>query len=233
MRSAPTVLVDALGARPRIALVFVGSRDGPRATEVLMDRVHRVAAALGQRVSERLDHFRWLFLTRGIAAVVFGIAALVWPAKSLSFLVFLVGGYLLVDALSALYEAYRSGELGADLLQGLASVGVGAAVLLWPGITTSLLLALLGAWAVVQGVGLLLAGRRLAAEAESGSLLSAIGAGVTVFGVVALVWRGAGAVAVSWLIASVALIAGGLLILVARRLKVAETRLRTAHQHGA
>lgn len=60
-------------------------------------------------------------------------------------------------------------------------------MLLWPGITTELLLALLGAWA--------------------------------------LVWRGVGAVAVSWLISLLALVVGGLLIFVARRLERVRQRL--------
>jgi uncharacterized membrane protein HdeD (DUF308 family) len=167
-------------------------------------------AAAGQRLTDRIGRFWWILLTRGIVAVLFGIAALFWPQKSLTLLVFLVGGYLVVDGLSGLLLALRSGDFGASLLQGLASTLAGAAVLLWPGITTSLLLAVLGVWALVQGGGLLLAGRNLRAEGEDGSLL------VTV-----------GALAVSWIIALVALVVGGLMIFIARRLKAVQERLQS------
>jgi uncharacterized membrane protein HdeD (DUF308 family) len=185
----------------------------------------RAAAALRSRLAGRIGRFWWVLLSRGILGVAFGVAALLWPRKSLTVLVFLVGGYLVLDGLSALFLALRSRDFGASLVQGLASAAAGLAVVLWPGMSTQLLLALLGLWAVVQGVGLLLAGRSLRADDEGGGLLLGAGGLLTVFGVVALVWRGVGAVAVSWLIALVALVVGGLLIFVARRLKRVQQRL--------
>jgi uncharacterized membrane protein HdeD (DUF308 family) len=198
-----------------------------------MSEIRRAAGAVGQRLTNRIGRFWWVLLTRGIAAVLFGIAALIWPQKSLTLLVFLVGGYLVLDGLSSLLLALRSGDLGASLLQGLASAVGGAAVLFWPGITTSLLLFILGIWAIVQGVGLFLTGRDLRDEGEDGSLLLAAAAILGVFGVVALVWRDVGAVALSWLVALVALAVGGLLILVATRVKKAQERLQSARLPGA
>jgi uncharacterized membrane protein HdeD (DUF308 family) len=186
-----------------------------------------VVAAAGQRLTDRIGRFWWILLTRGIVAVLFGIAALFWPQTSLTLLVFLVGGYLVVDGLSGLLLAVRSGDFGASLLQGLVSTVAGVAVLLWPGITTNLLLALLGVWALVQGVGMWLAGRNLRAEGEDGNLLLTVGALLAAFGIAAIVWRGVGAVAVSWIIALVALVVGGLMIFIARRLKSVQERFQT------
>jgi uncharacterized membrane protein HdeD (DUF308 family) len=198
-----------------------------------MTEFRHAVTALGQRLTDRIGRFWWILLTRGIVAVLFGIAALFWPQKSLTVLVFLIGGYLVVDGVSALLLALRSGDFGASLLQGLASAVAGAAILLWPGITTSLLLAVLGAWALVQGVGLFLAGRKLLAEGENGRLLLTVGALLVVFGVAALVWRGVGAAAVAWIIGLVALVVGGLLIFVARRLKAVQKRLQSGGRVGA
>jgi uncharacterized membrane protein HdeD (DUF308 family) len=198
-----------------------------------MTEFRHAVTALGQRLTDRIGRFWWILLTRGIVAVLFGIAALFWPQKSLTVLVFLIGGYLVVDGVSALLLALRSGDFGASLLQGLASAVAGAAILLWPGITTSLLLAVLGAWALVQGVGLFLAGRKLLAEGENGRLLLTVGALLAVFGVAALVWRGVGAAAVAWIIGLVALVVGGLLIFVARRLKAVQKRLQSGGRVGA
>lgn len=188
----------------------------------------RAAAALGERLAQRIGRFWWVLLSRGILAVAFGLAALFWPQTSLTFVVALVGTYLMLDGLSGLFLALRSRDFGASLIQALAGSVVGLAVLLWPAPSTQVLLTLLGVWAAVQGVGLLLAGRSLRADEEGGALLIGAGALLAVFGVVALVWHGVGAVAVSWLIALVALVVGGLLIFVARRLRRVQHRLEGA-----
>jgi uncharacterized membrane protein HdeD (DUF308 family) len=198
-----------------------------------MAEFRNLVAAAGQRLTDRIGRFWWILLTRGIVAVLFGIAALFWPQTSLTLLVILIGGYLVVDGFSGLLLALRSGDFGASLFQGLAGTVAGAAVLLWPGITTNLLLALLGAWALVQGVGMWLAGRNLRADGEDGSLLLTVGALLAVFGAAAIVWRGVGAVAVSWIIALVALIVGGLMIFIARRLKSVQERFQSVGRSGA
>ena len=94
-----------------------------------MSEIRSAAAVVGNRLIDRIGRLWWTLLTRGIVAVLFGIAALVWPQKSLTMLVFLIGGYLVLDGLSGLWLALRSGDFGASLLQGLASVIGGAAVL--------------------------------------------------------------------------------------------------------
>lgn len=197
-----------------------------------MKGVARAVAAVGQRLTDRLGRLWWVLLSRGILVALFGIAALVWPRKSLTVLVFLVGGYLVLDGIAGLFQAFRAGDFMASLLQGLASAAAGVAVLIWPDITASVLLAILGAWAIVQGVGLLLTGRDVRAEGEDGGVLLTIGAILVVFGVVALVWRGVGAVAVAWLIGLVALVAGGLMVYVARRLKGVQERLQSVGSAG-
>jgi uncharacterized membrane protein HdeD (DUF308 family) len=163
-----------------------------------MSDIRSAAGAVGRRLTDRIGDLRRVLLTRGIAAVAFGVAALFWPEKSLTLLVFLIGGYLALDGISNLVLALRSKDFGAPFLQGLAGFGGGAAVLLWPGITTSVLLIILGICAVVQGVGLILAGRGLRAEGGDGSLLLTAGAILTAFGVAALIWRDVGAVALWW-----------------------------------
>ncbi|MBN9277326.1 MAG: DUF308 domain-containing protein, partial [Hyphomicrobium sp.] len=47
----------------------------------------------------------WLLLLRGIAAVAFGVLAMVWPAITLISLTLLWGAYTLVDGVFALWAA--------------------------------------------------------------------------------------------------------------------------------
>ena len=54
----------------------------------------------------------WVFAIRGIAALVFGILAFIWPETTLTVLVFLFGAYVLVDGV-ALLDRARSRRRGA------------------------------------------------------------------------------------------------------------------------
>jgi uncharacterized membrane protein HdeD (DUF308 family) len=46
-------------------------------------------------------HYWWLMAIRGLLAVLFGLAALVWPRLTLFVLVILFGAYALVDGVMA------------------------------------------------------------------------------------------------------------------------------------
>jgi len=48
----------------------------------------------------------WLLLLRGIAAVIFGILAFVWPGLTLVTLVLLYGAFALVDGVISLIAAF-------------------------------------------------------------------------------------------------------------------------------
>ena len=47
----------------------------------------------------------WVFALRGIAALVFGILAFIWPETTLTVLVFLFGAYVLVDGVVPAHRA--------------------------------------------------------------------------------------------------------------------------------
>src|SRR5262249_56182394 len=50
----------------------------------------------------------WLVLLRGIAAILFGILAIVWPGITLLTLVILYGAYALADGIFALAGAFSA-----------------------------------------------------------------------------------------------------------------------------
>lgn len=81
----------------------------------------------------------WLFLLRGIAALIFGVLSLIWPGISLVTLVLFFGAYALVDGVFALAAAiFGRGSAGSRwwlVLVGLLGVGIGIATFLWPGLT--------------------------------------------------------------------------------------------------
>jgi len=103
----------------------------------------------------RLARKWWLLALRGMVAVLFGLAALVWPGATLTALVLLFGAYALVDGLLALivsrldrHEFYHGWVL---LLKGLAGIATGVLTCLWPSVTAQALVYLIAAWAILTG----------------------------------------------------------------------------------
>jgi uncharacterized membrane protein HdeD (DUF308 family) len=104
----------------------------------------------------RLTRKWWLLALRGMVAMLFGLAALVWPGATLNALVLLFGAYALVDGLLALVVSLLDPDEfdrgWALLLKGLAGIGIGVVTFLWPSVTSQSLLYLIAAWAVLTGV---------------------------------------------------------------------------------
>ena len=94
---------------------------------------------------------------------------------------------------------------------GLCSVAVGVVAMLAPGITALVLIAVMGANAIVTGVFDLIAAVRLRKRGRNAWMLFLIGILSAVFGIVVLLYPGAGALALVWMIGTYALITGALL----------------------
>ena len=158
----------------------------------------------------------WVIALRGILGVLFGVAAISWPALTVQALVLLFGAYVLADGLvGVLLFATTGGPTRRPrwllLLEGLAGVALGAVAFLWPAMTTTLLLYFIAAWAVLTGAleigaSALLRGHR-GATLLALSGLASIALGALVF---ARPW--VGAIAIASLVGAYALVFGGLLL---------------------
>jgi uncharacterized membrane protein HdeD (DUF308 family) len=102
---------------------------------------------------------------------------------------------------------------------------VGAVLLFWPGVTVKLLLIILGIWALLHGANLFLAGRNADQNDPNRGLLLTIGLVLAVIGLVLIVWPGAGAVTISWLVAALAFVVGAMLVFLALRLRQVKLRV--------
>src|SRR5579864_1278098 len=96
----------------------------------------------------------WVVALRGLAAIVFGILAFIWPGITLAVLVLFFGAYAIVDGVLALYSAVRSrGEhVWAPLVEGLLGIATGLIAFFWPGLTALALLIVIAVWAILTGV---------------------------------------------------------------------------------
>lgn len=170
----------------------------------------------------RLTRDWWLVGLRGLAAVVFGILALVLPGMTLGALVLLFGVYSLSDGVFSLITALRRREEGQwlmPLLEGLAGIGIGLLTFIWPGITALVLLYLIAAWALVTGVTEIVAAVQLRKEIEGEWLLGLSGVASVLFGLAMVFWPGAGALALIWMIGAYAVVFGAMLVGLAWRLR--------------
>jgi uncharacterized membrane protein HdeD (DUF308 family) len=98
----------------------------------------------------------WLLLLRGLAAIVFGVLAFLWPGLTLVTLVLLYGAFALVDGVLSLVAAFTGSTKPVPtwwlVVVGLLGIAAGAVTFLWPGITAILLVLFIGAWTLVHGI---------------------------------------------------------------------------------
>jgi uncharacterized membrane protein HdeD (DUF308 family) len=165
----------------------------------------------------------WLVLLRGIAGIVFGLLALGWPGITLLLLVLFYGAYALVDGVFSLIAAFAGKGEGAPtwwlILVGILGIVAGLVTLFLPGISAVVLILVIGAWAVVCGIFEIIGAIQLRKEIDNEWLLILSGIVSVLFGLGVLVFPGAGALALVWLIATFAIAFGILWIVFAFRLR--------------
>ncbi|MEV4800871.1 HdeD family acid-resistance protein [Nonomuraea sp. NPDC049421] len=163
----------------------------------------------------------WLLLVRGIAAVIFGILALIWPGLTLLALVIFFGAYALVSGIFALFAGFRHGARSRAWLifSGIIGIVAGLVALAWPGITSIALLFVVAVWAIVSGVSEIVAGIQLRKRIDNEWLLILGGALSVIFGVLLLARPGAGLLSLAWLIGIFAVLYGIAMIALAFRVK--------------
>jgi uncharacterized membrane protein HdeD (DUF308 family) len=165
----------------------------------------------------------WLWLLRGVAAVLFGIVAFALPGITLAVLIIIAGAYLLVDGIFTIVAALRVRgryeRWWLTLLEGVFDVIAGALIFFWPGITALVLIWLIAAWAVATGILMILAAIRLRLEIAGEWLLGLGGVLSILLGVLLFLAPRAGLIIWVWMIGFYALFFGVLQIALALRLR--------------
>jgi uncharacterized membrane protein HdeD (DUF308 family) len=171
----------------------------------------RGSLAPGASLLHALAKNWWLEVLRGVAAIIFGILAFVWPGITLLTLVFLWGAYALVDGVLAIAAAIKGGNPMPRwwlAIVGIAGIIAGALTFLVPGITALVLLVFIAVWAIVLGVMEIYGAIKLRKEIEGEWFLILNGVLSVVFGILIL-WRpGIGALTLVWIIGAYAIILG-------------------------
>ena len=178
--------------------------------------------------ADSLSHNWWAVVLRGVLGLLFGIITFFAPGLSLAALVTVYGAYALVDGVFAIVSAVRrrgTERWGMLLLEGIAGIAAGLVTLVWPGITAIALLYLIAAWSLFTGVMEVAAAVRLRKVITGEWMLGLSGVLSIVFGILLVLFPGAGALAVVLWIGAYAIVFGALLIGLG-------LRLRSWGQHG-
>ena len=165
----------------------------------------------------------WTITTRGVVAVLFGIAAIGWSDITLQTLMMLFGVFTLLDGLVNLSIATRASKVHGRwwemLIQGIVGVGVGIVSFAWPAITAVALLYIVAFWAIAVGVLEMAASIRFGMEIGGGWLLAVCGIWSALFGVFLLMWPNAALHGFIWFIGTVAILFGSLLVFFGLKLR--------------
>jgi len=94
------------------------------------------------------------------------------------------------------------------LIEGSVGILAGVLTFLSPGLTAIALLYLIAAWAIVTGMVEIVSAIRLRADIKNEGLLALSGVLSVVLGVVLVIWPGASALGLVWLIGAYALVFG-------------------------
>jgi uncharacterized membrane protein HdeD (DUF308 family) len=168
-----------------------------------------------------LTHNWWMVALRGVAAILFGFTAIVWPDITVGVLVAFFGAFAIVDGSFSVAAslAGHSSDRWWYLLGGVASIAIGVIAWAWPELTALTLLYIIASWAIIVGTFEIAAAIALREWLTQEWMLILSGVVSVLFGIVLFAFPGEGAIALVTTIGIFSMILGGSLIGLALRLR--------------
>jgi uncharacterized membrane protein HdeD (DUF308 family) len=165
----------------------------------------------------------WMLLVRGLAAIIFGVLAFMWPGATILAIGILFGAYAFVDGVFAILATLKAAEQHANwwplLIEGIVGLAI-AAITFWDiRVTLIALYLVIASWAFLTGILEIVAAIELRKHIGNEFWLILGGIASIVFALL-LVWHPlAGALTLVWLIGAYAIIFGVIMIALAFRLR--------------
>lgn len=153
---------------------------------------------------------------RGVIAVLFGILALSRPDLTLLTFTVLFAGFALVSGVVLVVGAFQERSTNDDwwisLMTGLVSLGAGVIAMVHPGLTTLVLVLMIGAYALISGVLDIAAAVRLRKVVRHEWMLVLSGLVSLAFGVLVFLYPVQGGLAIALYVGIYAIVSGLLLL---------------------
>ena len=177
-----------------------------------------------------VSKYWWVFALRGIIAIAFGLAALLWPALTLGIMVLLFGLFALLEGLLTIVTSFGKGDEKGGwtlLLEGVVGLlvcvivllGTSIGSMLWPKVAAVMLVFYIAGWAILSGLFKIITAFRIRSEVKGEWLLGLNGLVSILVGVILILRPGAGVLAVAWLIGMLAIIVGIFQLLLGLKLR--------------
>ena len=175
---------------------------------------------LGLQVVRQVAGNWWIFMLRGVAAIIFGILVFLFPGRGLTFILAFLGAWMALDGIGSIYQAVKGGHPTGERsrtwlwIDGIISLVAAAVILFAPGVSAIGLLIVTAAWFLLSGGARLMLAFRL-----SSVLLGLLGALNIVIGAWMLLRPGPGLLAVIWMVGLEAIAMGVIMIGLGWRLR--------------
>jgi uncharacterized membrane protein HdeD (DUF308 family) len=140
---------------------------------------------------------------QGAAAVLFGLATLVWPSISLWTLVLLWGAFAFVDGITALSAAIGDPLLvnrGWVAFSGVTGIAAGLVTFFWPSITALALLVVIATWSLLIGTSRIAFAISMRKQVSGAWSIALSGVVLVLLGVLLIVSPADGAIGITWAI---------------------------------
>lgn len=171
------------------------------------------------RATEKeIKRVRWTLGINGLLSIAFGVVILIWPGISLEALTIVFGAFAAANGVvtlgMVLGGTIKQGR-GWLVLSSLLGIAFGVVAFVWTDMSALALLYVIGAYAVVIGIGLV--GGAFSFPLDNGDRAMLVLAGLVaiLFGIVMFAKPGDGALVLLALIAAFALVSGAAELVVA------------------
>lgn len=107
---------------------------------------------------------RWIVLIVGIVGIVLGIVVMKNPAGTIGIIALIAAIFWIISGIIDVFRAITDGDMpsrGWVIFGGLAAIGAGAVLLLWPAATVTVLAIIAGIFFFIDGIMQILAGFEL------------------------------------------------------------------------
>lgn len=171
---------------------------------------------MAKTVEEATKDLWWVGMVQGVAALLFGIAAVFWPGLTLKVLVYLFSAFVLAWGIISIVEGIMSikerGTWWLTLIFGVFGTGVGLYLVRHPGASFATIVLLIGFTLIIRGVVDIIAAFVDEHTATGKLIWLLVGAAAIIAGIFILNQPVSGGVAFVWILGLYSLVFGPLMI---------------------